>query len=135
MDLNLRVIHSRDFLKATPTGEIDLETSKEALLKLASENSAPGQYDMLIDARHMTGHLKLADISELVNVMIEHRDSFRSKLAILTRPGIGFDHAKFMELYANNRGFQVAAFTDFEEAIGWLMALTELTFDLSGEAV
>ena len=135
MDLNIRVIHSRDFLKVTPTGEIDLETSKQALLNLASENSAPRQYDILVDARHTTGYLKLAEISELVNEMIERRDSFRSKLAILARPGLEFDHAKFMELYASNRGFQVAAFTDFEEAINWLMALNELTFDPSGEAV
>lgn len=126
MDMNLRVIHSRDFLKATPTGEIDLETSKQALLKLASENSAPRQYDILIDARQKTGYLSLTYIAELVGVMIEHRDSFRSKLAILSRPGLGFDHAKFMEVYAYNRGFKVAAFNDFEEAMNWLMTSEEL---------
>jgi hypothetical protein len=135
MDLNLRVIHARDFLKVTPTGEIDLETSKQALMKLASENSAPRQYDILVDARHTTGYLKLAEISELVNEMIEHRDSFRAKLAILARPGLDFDQAKFMELYASNRGFQVAAFTDFEEAIDWLMASTESSLGPKGEAV
>jgi len=57
--------------------------------------------------------------------MIEHRNWFRSKLAILARPGIGFDHAKFMELYANNRGFCVGAFKNFEETIHWLMSSSE----------
>ena len=126
MDLNIRVIHSQDFLKVTPTGEIDLEASKQALLKLAWENSAPRQYDILVDTRQTIGHLTLTEITELVEIMIEHRDSFRSKLAILARPGLGFDHAKFMELYANNRGFQVEAFKEFEETINWLMGSPEL---------
>ncbi|HZF41631.1 MAG TPA: hypothetical protein VE715_22620 [Blastocatellia bacterium] len=139
MDLNIRVIHARDFLKVTPTGEVELETSKKTLLNLASLNAAPRQYDILIDTRQKTGYLTLADITELVEVMLEHRDSFRSKLAILALPGLGFDHAKFLELYATNRGFHVAAFMDFEEAMNWLMASTELTSELpsgpAGEAV
>jgi hypothetical protein len=127
MDLNLRVIKVRDFLRADPTGEIDLETSRQALLTLASLNASPRQYDILMDTRHKTGFLTLTDIAELIDVMLEHRDSFRSKLAILAAPGQGFDNAKFAELYATNRGFQVGAFTDFEEAINWLMNSVELT--------
>jgi hypothetical protein len=127
MDLNLRIIQARDFLELTPTGEVELETSKQSLLKLASLNATPRQYDILIDTRHKTGYLTLADIAELVDVMIEHRESFRSKVAILAQPGQGFDNAKFAELYATNRGFHVAAFTDFEEVMNWLMESTELT--------
>lgn len=127
MDLNIRVIHSRDFLKATPSGEQDLEASKQVLLTLALENSASGQYDILIDVRQAISHLSLTDVTELVDVMIEHRDSFRSQLAILTQPEATLEIARFMELYAGNRGFQVAAFKDFEEAMNWLMSSTELT--------
>jgi hypothetical protein len=126
MDLNLRIIQARDFLKVTPTGEVELEKSKQTLLRLASMNAEPSQYDILIDTRQKTGYLTLADIAELVDLMIEHRESFRSKLAILARPGLGFDHAKFMELYATNRGFHVAAFADFEDAINWLTSSIEL---------
>jgi len=127
MNLNVRVIRSQDFLKATPSGELDLEASKQLLLALAMKNSASDQYDILVDARHATSRLSLTDVAELVDVMIENRDSFRSQLAILTRPESTLEIAKFMELYAGNRGFQVAAFKDFEEAINWLMNSTELT--------
>jgi hypothetical protein len=72
---------------------------------------------MLIDIRQMTGKLTITDVTELVNVMIEHRDSFRSKLAILAPPEATLEVARFMELYAGNRGFHVAAFRDFEEAM------------------
>jgi hypothetical protein len=126
MDLNLRLIHARDFLKTTPEGELDLATSKRLLLKLASENAAPRHFDILIDIRHVTSRLTFMDITELVDMMIEHRESFRSKLAILNRPESTLEVAKFMELYAGNRGFQVGAFNDFEKAMNWLMTSNNL---------
>jgi hypothetical protein len=126
MDLNIRIIHAHDFLKTTPTFHVDLETSKQFFLKLAQENAAPRQYDLLIDLRRTTGSLSIPEITEVVKVVIEHRDSFRSKIAIMTTPGVKFENAKFAALYANNRGFQVAAFTDFEEAINWLMVSSEV---------
>jgi hypothetical protein len=123
MDLNMRIIHARDFLTTTPTFEVDLETSKQFFLQLARENAAPRQYDLLIDLRRTTGHLSFLEITEVVKVVIEHQDSFRSKIAILTTPGVKFESARFGALYANNRGFHMAAFTDFEEAINWLWSL------------
>jgi hypothetical protein len=125
MDSNIRIIRARDFLKTTPTFKVDLETSKQFFLKLAQENAAPRQYDLLIDLRRTTGNLSFPEIAEVVKLIIENRDSFRSKIAILTTPGIKFENAKFAALYANNRGFQVAAFTDFEETINWLMSSSE----------
>jgi hypothetical protein len=125
MDLNLRIIRARDFLKATPTFQLDLETSKRFFLKLALENAPPRRYDLLIDFRGTTGDLSLPEITEVVKVLIEHRDSFWSKIAILTTPGVKFENAKFAALYANNRSFQVAAFTEFEETINWLMTSSE----------
>jgi hypothetical protein len=125
MDLNIRIIGARDFIKTTPTFQVDLETSKQFFLKLAQENAAPRQYDLLIDLRQTTGNLSFPEIAEVVKLIIEHRDSFRSKIAILTTPGVKFENARFAALYANNRGFQVAAFTDFEETINWLMSSSE----------
>jgi hypothetical protein len=125
MDLNIRIISARDFLKTTPTFHVDLGTSKQFFLKLARENAAPRQYDLLIDLRGTTGKLSLPEITEVVKVLIEHPDSFRSKIAILTTPGVKFENAQFGALYAGNRGFQIAAFTDFEETINWLTSSSE----------
>jgi hypothetical protein len=125
MDLNIRIIHARDFLKTTPTFRVDLETSKRFFLRLAQENAAPRQYDLLIDLRRTSGILSFSEITEVVKLLIEHRDSFRSKIAILTEPGVKFENARFGALYANNRGFQIAAFTDFEETINWIVVSSE----------
>jgi hypothetical protein len=126
MDLNIRLINVQDLLKATQKGKLDFETRKQLLLKLALENAAPCQYDILIDNRQATGTISITEITELVEVMIEHRESFRSKIALLAPPETTLELAKFLELYTCNRGFQVRTFRDFEEAINWLMTSTEL---------
>jgi hypothetical protein len=51
-----------------------------------------------------------------------HPEAFRNKVAILARDDLQFDKASFMELCAKNRGFKVAAFTDFERTINWLQS-------------
>ncbi len=126
MDLNLRIIHHKDFLQTTPSGEVDLEKSRQMLLRLASVNKPPNNLDVLFDVRGATPHMTILDITDLVGVMIQNRDSFRNKLAILTQPGPRLELAKFMELYAENRGFQVAAFDDFEAAILWLSTIIDV---------
>jgi hypothetical protein len=123
MDLNFRIIQAKDFLIASPMGKFDLEHAKQSLLSLALENATPRQYDILIDIRGAEfDSLLFTDIADLAQVLIGNRDSFRSKLAILTPLGCEFDKVKFLELYAGNRGFQVGAFVDFEEALYWLVA-------------
>jgi hypothetical protein len=133
MDLKLRIIHARDFLKLTPTGEVEFEASKRSLLEIASLNALPSQHDLLIDTRHKTGFLTLTEIAELVDALLENRELFRSKLAILAKPGQGLDNAKFAELYATNRGFRVAAFTEFEDVMTWLTNTAELTAESGSE--
>src|SRR5262249_18133223 len=126
MDLNIRIIHAREFLKTTPTFEVDLETSKQIFLKLAQENAAPRQYDLLIDLRRTISILSFPEVLEVINVVIDHRDSFRAKVAILTEPGAKLENAQFAALYARNRGLQMEAFTDFEETMNWLMTSLEM---------
>jgi len=126
MDLNVRIIHHEDFLTMTPSGEIDLDRSKQLLLSLVSVNKPPNNYDVLLDFRDTTPRLTVVGITKLVEVMIDNRASFRYKLAILTLAGSGLELAKFMEVYAQNRGFQVAAFDNFEAAILWLSTITDV---------
>ena len=127
MDIDIRIIQHKEFFKTTPSGEIDMEKSKQILLKLAALNKPPGKRDVLLDFRSTTTSLTIGNITELVQLMINHRDSFHNKLAILTPPGSQHALAAFMGLYAGNRGFQVAAFDTFEAAILWLATISDIT--------
>src|SRR5262249_54867417 len=102
MDLNTRIIQAKEFLIASPEGKFDFENAMKLLLKLARENAEAGQFDILLDIRGAAfDSLLFSDITGLVQVMIDNRDSFRSKLAILTSLGCEqFDKVKFLVLYA-----------------------------------
>ena len=127
MDLDIRIIQHKEFFKTTPNGEIDMAKSKQILLKVAALNKPPSNRDVLLDFRSTTTSLTITNITELVQLMIHHRDSFRNKLAILSQPGQRLALAAFMGLYAVNRGFQVAAFDTFEAAILWLATISDIT--------
>ncbi len=126
MDLDIRIIQHKDFLKTTPSGEIDLKESKRILLRLASLNKPPNNHDILLDLRATTTSLTITSITELVTLMTDHRDSFRNKLAVLTVPGPRHELAEFMEVYAVNRGLRLAAFDNFEAAILWLATIIDV---------
>jgi len=123
MDVNTRIIQAKEFLIASPEGKFDFENARKLLLKLARENAEAGQFDILLDIRGAAfDSLLFSDITGLVQMMIDNRDSFRSKLAILTSLGCEqFDKVKFLVLYAASRGFHVGAFVEYEEALYWLV--------------
>ena len=50
MDLSISVIRANAFLKTTATGELDLQLSKEILLKLAAVNIPQAPQDSLLDS-------------------------------------------------------------------------------------
>ena len=126
MKANYKIISAQDFIKAKPSGELDLEQSKKVLIELAAIAEPPADYEILLDAREAYGNLTYVDVYQLVEVLGEHRSSFRNKIALLSREDRQFDNAKFMELCAKNRGFQVGAFNDFEKAIDWLTTCRDI---------
>ncbi len=59
---------------------------------------------------------------ELVLELGRHRSRFRNKIAILAREDAQINKAIFFELCAHIIGFNVSAFTDFEQAIDWIQS-------------
>jgi len=126
METKYHHIQAKDFIRTTTKGDLDVEATGRMLLTAESLVTPPGSHDLFIDCREATGKLSLAEVTKLVNTMLDHRSLFGHKLAILTLEGEKFQTMQFMENYAVNRGLKVAAFTDYEQAINWLMLQTEL---------
>ena len=120
----IKVIHAHDFIKATPEGKLDLEESKKLLLEIASASAPLVHYDIVLDTR---GARSVMSVTDLWYLAAELGDNFRKafsrslKTAVLC-PRDRFDHAAFFALCAQNRGFQVNAFTSFADAYEWLIA-------------
>jgi len=119
MPNDVKVIHTRDFLRTHAEGEVDLALTKKLLADLADLNQE-GRFEILIDAREVTNYLPLEDLYEIVTFLAEHRREFSKKIAVL-RTEIDFDRAHFVKMCARNRGFRVDVFNDYEKAMDWLI--------------
>lgn len=124
MPANIRIIHAHEFIKATPEGKLDLEASRQLLVELASVAVPLPDYDILLDTRQAQSELSVVDLWHLAAELNHHFcQAVRRpiKTAVLCPP-VRFNSAEFLALCAQNRGFQVNAFTSFELAYEWLMA-------------
>ncbi len=121
MPTNVKVIHARDFIRARPEGEAYLEKAEQLLKDIAQAGAGIEDFEVLVDTRRVTGSLLATDLWTLAEKLVKLRRSFAHKTAILC-PLEKFDKSRFFALCAENRGFNIQAFTAYEEAMEWLIA-------------
>ncbi len=77
---------------------------------------------MLIDARGSKTFLTLPDACEFLDKLTGFHELHNDRIAILFESRLKNDTAKFFEVAAEGRGFQIKLFyDDFESAVKWLM--------------
>jgi len=118
--LEPRIIHAHDFIIATPKGQLDFERAKKLLVDIMSASAPFIDYEILLDTRRAQSELSAIDLWQLVIEIFNFRKPLARKTAVLC-PLEQFDQAEFFALCAKNRGFNVSAFTSFEDAIEWLI--------------
>jgi hypothetical protein len=120
MPVNIKVIRPKDFIKTTVTGVLDFAVSRQALLEIASQIEQPGEYEILVDTREAEPALSIVDIFQLGEALAAHPSLRRSKIAFL-KSKKDSPQAEFLETITANRGVRAQVFTDFEEAMIWLV--------------
>jgi hypothetical protein len=120
MPTNLKIINTKDFIKTTVTGELDLDASKQALGAVVSLMKQPGEYDVLLDTRKAESLLTPADRYHLGEGLAMNPILRRSRICLLVEPK-DMDGAGFFETVVVNRGVNARAFANFEQAITWLV--------------
>ena len=68
----------------------------------------------------MSGGLPATSLWSLAEQLVRYRKTFSHRTAVLC-PIERFDHLRFFALCAENRGFNIQAFTSYEEAMEWLL--------------
>jgi hypothetical protein len=121
MPANVRVIHSSDFIRARPNGEADIETAEKLLRDIAQAGTDLDSFEILVDTRHVKGQLSVADLWSLAEKLVRFRRTFSHRTAVLC-PLERFDHVRFFTLCAENHGFNIRAFTSYEDAMEWLLS-------------
>jgi hypothetical protein len=123
MAFELQVIRASDFIRLGPNGNFDLATSKQVLAELASACHKRGIHRAMLDLRALhpgpTPVFSPTDLANIVNTFREIGFTRDQKLAVL----YGSDphhRARMFAFIGTLRGWRVAAFGDFEEAMAWL---------------
>ncbi len=127
--LNLQIIKAGDFIKSTPEGNLDLKASMKGLAQIAAAGADLHDYTVLIDLRDVISRLSMADTFDLALGLSKYGDTFRRKTAVLARADEDLKQARLFEEVAQKRGFDVRAFTVFEDAMYWLSNVVVVTKD------
>ncbi len=122
MPTEITIVHSEDFIRATPVGTVDMDASRELLRGIISTlKKTTGVHHVLIDLRETAPgiHLSKVELFELgvafaTRVVPEH-----GRIALLVSLDKEAD-AEFFESVARVHGAQVRAFIEFEPAVTWL---------------
>ena len=126
MATKIKIVTARDFLEVTPDGIIDITTSRKLLADIAKAEYDTVDYELLIDFRDTQFQLSVTDVYKLAGELGKHGDTFRGKVALLVLPGVDFKQAHFFETCSQNRGFLINAFTDYENAVRWILNAEDL---------
>ena len=121
MPAHVKVIKAREFVRATPEGEANLDSAAQLLQDIARAGRGLEEFEVLVDIREVSGQLAASDLWILAEKLVRLRESFAHRTAILC-PLQRFDHARFFALCAENKGFNIRAFTSYEDAMEWLIA-------------
>jgi len=126
MATKIKIITASDFMEITPDGIINIYTSKQLLIDIAKAEIPPADYELLVDFRNTKSDLSISDVYALAAELYRHGDTFRRKVALLVLPGVNFNLASFFETCAHNRGFSINAYTDYENALRWLLSTEDI---------
>lgn len=128
MKTQTKVFPLKHLIVMTADGKLDLLASKTALKSLVAAPGFEASYEVLLDLRDINCSMSVTDIYELAAHMAYPDAALptRRKIAVLidshSPHHLAFDHAKFLEIAAGNRGFQIRAFDDYDRADEWLNA-------------
>jgi proline racemase len=119
MTSDIRIIRAHEFIQATPEGKVDFEGAKKVLVDVALAGGPWADYDVILDARKVQFDMDEADLWDLAAHLHQLQQAFSRKTAVIVAQERS-DYAGFFALCAQERGFDVSAFTHLGDAMEWL---------------
>jgi hypothetical protein len=120
MPTAMHVIRAEEFIRLNAEGKLDLVETHRVLARVAAALVQRQITHAVLDVRHAVApDLSATDLYELADTFEGAGFQRSHRLAIVYPPGPG-EKSHFFSLCASNRGWQVAAFEDWGEAVNWL---------------
>jgi hypothetical protein len=120
MPTNVRIVHAGEFIRATPSGVLDLVASEQLLADLTRTSKRLPDAHVLLDTRNAMTTLNTSDLWTLAEKAANDVERTRRRTAVLC-PAERFDHARFFAMCAERHSLNIRAFVDYEHAIEWLI--------------
>ncbi len=119
MPTTMHVIRADEFIRLNAQGKLDLAETRRVFAQLSAVLGKRGLAHAVVDFRKVAAaNLSVADLYDIASTFEEAGFRRSDRLALLYPPG--GDKANFLSLCASNRGWQMAAFPDLEQAMDWL---------------
>lgn len=127
MPLGIKVYQTKDFIRKTAKGTIDLERSLKVVQELATTTSHFKGHSILLDLRDTVVDGDHGDALHVAAEFANHFRFFKNKIAvIIPDTAERMAKAEFMRTCMRLEGFQWEFFMAYEDAIDWLSDITEL---------
>jgi hypothetical protein len=120
MPSHIKIIHAHELIKASPDGQFDLEKSGKLIERISIASDSMKDYEIIVDTRRMRTIMSITDLYYLAAELAKFRKHSLKKIAIICQiPRL--DYAAFFAVCSQNRGFNVNAFSSYENAMEWLI--------------
>lgn len=120
MNAEIQFISVSDYFTPKENGKIDFNDSLNILKNVAAQNENGKIKNMLIDVRDFVTELSVPEIYEIITELSNYREHFSRKIAVVYGPHFEADKSEFFQISAQNRGFNINTFSDYDEAVTWL---------------
>ena len=127
MAQNITIVPAREFVRTKSTGEFDLDATRKACFAVFSKMKDLNVSEVLLDHRETSTQMAASDLLTLFRELDLGGLLKGRKIAIVNLPKNDFDRDKFFVACAQAKGYEIAAFQEFEEAVTWLYPPQDVT--------
>ena len=130
MPSNIKHYKLDDFIKETPTGDVDLEKTLKLVRDLVTAEREHPNHAAIIDLRKVVGYLTFEQLVPVINEFAKYKELLKNKIALLVPIDVK-RMARMIHVRSclTAQGFEVEVFVEYEDAIEWLSEVTELDSD------
>lgn len=122
MGPDVRICRGDDVLVVDVEGRLDLEESKQGIRRLSRHLEHEGARGILFDLRDVRCELSVLDVYQLASLLAWPDPALPTgrAVAVVVPETKKFDHPRFFEICARNRGLDVRSFETYDPAWQWL---------------
>ena len=116
-----KIYKSKDFIRKTEKGQLDIQRSLDLVKELVVASGFHRGHDLLVDLRDTETIGGFGDTLKVAIEFARYQDIFPNKIAVLIPDTPSrIDRAEFFKASLGEVKFNINYFTGFEDAIEWL---------------